>query len=190
MKTLWIWAVTGLLNACGGGQDGQPTAVPAATASGYASVPAAVAASLCQTDVGGNLLQGVVTHVHDGDTLTLTVAGTSYKIRLDSIDAPELDQPFGSLSQASLSSAVMGKTVRVAYAKTDVYGRIVGTVFTDTCQYVNLVQVQSGMAWFYRAYQCELSAGVRSQFVQAQNAASSDRLGPVSYTHLTLPTKA
>ena len=151
------------------------------------TVSTSVAASLCQTEVGGNLLQGVVTSVHDGDTLTLTVANTTYKIRLDSMDAPELEQPFGSLSQAALSSVVLGKTVRVAYAKTDLYGRIVGTVFTDSCQYVNLGQVQSGMAWFYRAYQCELSANVRSQFMQAQNAASSAHMGLWSQTNPTAP---
>lgn len=41
-------------------------------------------------------LVGKVVGVHDGDTLTLLVGRTQYKIRLDGIDAPELGQDFGS----------------------------------------------------------------------------------------------
>lgn len=37
----------------------------------------------------GQTLRGVVTHVEDGDTLTLTVAADQYKVRLADIDAPE-----------------------------------------------------------------------------------------------------
>ena len=84
--------------------------------------------------------------VHDGDTITLNAAGTEYQIRLDGIDAPELAQPFGSASQGSLSAMMLGKPVQVAYTKTDMYGRIVGAVFTDSCQYTNLLQATSGMA--------------------------------------------
>ena len=70
-----------------------------------------------------------------------------------------------------------GKSVKVAYAKTDQYDRIVGAVFTDSCQYVNLSQVATGMAWFYKAYQCEVSAAVRHQFTQAQDQAVESRSG-------------
>jgi len=40
-------------------------------------------------------LHGIVTEVQDGDSVTLLAAGTSYKIRLVDIDAPELAQPRG-----------------------------------------------------------------------------------------------
>lgn len=132
--------------------------------------------TLCDVAVGTKLLVGAVTKVHDGDTITLNVSGLTYPIRLDSIDAPELAQPFGSESQRALESIVFGKAVKVAYSKTDQYDRIVGAVFTDSCQYVNLNQVATGMAWYYKAYQCEISAAVRSQFALAQeNAATSKR---------------
>ena len=132
---------------------------------------------LCGVDVGAKLLEGLVTAVHDGDTITLGGAGTVYKIRLDSIDAPELAQPFGNASQTALAAAVLGKPVKVAYTKTDQYDRIVGAVFTDSCQYVNLNQVAAGMAWFYKAYQCEISAAARQQFSQAQGSAAGADLG-------------
>lgn len=184
-----------LLSACGGGGDATHTpttptsvnAVPDDLTSASDTPGLSQNATLCGVDVGGSLLQGVVTDVHDGDTLTLKSAGTTHKIRLDSIDAPELAQPFGSLSQTALASVALNKTVQVAYAKLDRYDRIIGAVFTDTCQYVNLAQVQSGMAWFYQAYQCEISAADRQQFLQAQNNAVAARMGLWSDASPTAP---
>jgi endonuclease YncB( thermonuclease family) len=170
-----------LLAGCGGGggDSASPAAVTAASSQTAPSqaVSTTPSAKLCGVDVGAKLLEGLVTAVHDGDTITLSSGGTAYKIRLDSIDAPELAQPFGSTSQGALSGAVLGKPVKVAYTKTDQYDRIVGAVFNDSCQYVNLNQVASGMAWLYKAYQCEISAAVRAQFAQAQDAAAAADLG-------------
>jgi endonuclease YncB( thermonuclease family) len=143
--------------------------------------------TLCGVDVAANVLLGTVTAVHDGDTLTLNVAGTSYKVRLDSIDAPELAQPFGSLSQVALANAVLGSSVQVAYAQTDQFGRIVGAVFDNTCHYVNLNQVATGMAWFYQTYQCEVSLAVRQQLAQAQSSAQNAKIGLWSQTAPTAP---
>ena len=164
--------VSALLVGCGGGGDGGNTvgtvSVPTTSTSGE---------TLCGVDVGAKRLEGSVSDVHDGDTITLTRAGTLYKIRLDSIDAPELAQPSGSFSQRTLANAVLGKSVKVAYTKTDQYDRIVGAVFTDSCQYVNLNQVATGAAWFYKAYQCEVSAAVRTLFAQAQDNAVNAKIG-------------
>lgn len=170
-----------LLGACGGGGS-SPSPPPTETPNA-----AALLSTLCGVDVGDKLLQGTVTNVHDGDTVTLNVGGTSYNVRMDGLDAPELAQTLGSQSQAALSNAVLGKSVQVTYTKTDKYGRIVGAVFTEGCQYVNLAQVSAGMAWFYKAYQCELSAPVRSQFAQAQDTASAAKLGLWSQNSPTPP---
>ena len=165
-----------LLAGCGGGSGDAGN--PASTAASPSpAVSAASSKTLCGVDVGPKLLEGTVTSVHDGDTITLGSGGTVYRIRLDSIDAPELLQPFGNTSQSALSAAVLGKPVKVAYTKTDQYDRIVGAVFTESCQYVNLNQVAKGMAWFYKAYQCEVSAAVRAQFSQAQGSAAAADVG-------------
>ena len=181
--TAFSLAVTSLAG-CGGGSGG---AGGLAACSGSACNPAQIgqtqfantnpSTTLCGINVGPKLLEGAVTSVHDGDTITLSSGGVTYHIRLDSIDAPELAQPFGNASQSTLTSAVLGKLVKVAYSKTDQYDRIVGAVFTDSCQYVNLNQVSAGMAWFYKAYQCEISAPVRLKFSQAQGSAAVADLG-------------
>lgn len=171
-KALATALVISTLTACGGGGGSGGDKQSASTG---ATLQAA--SQLCGIDVGSASLEGVVSNVHDGDTLTLSSGGSSYSIRLDGIDAPELAQPFGADSQIALSQKVLGKNVRVKYSKTDQYGRIVGAVFTDSCAYVNLEQVSTGMAWFYKAYQCELSAPVRSSFAQAQANAFAAKIG-------------
>ncbi|MBG6075269.1 thermonuclease family protein [Polaromonas sp. CG_9.11] len=192
MRNILACVFTGaLLLGCGGGDGGSdgcsggtanclPNDSKSTGNTGLASGATASetqGTTLCGVDVGNKLLEGLVTQVHDGDTVTLGSAASAYQIRLDSIDAPELAQPFGSLSQAALAKAVLGKSVKVAYSKTDQYGRIVGAVFTDSCQYVNLDQVAVGLAWFYKAYQCEISEAARNQFMQAQNKAVQEKAG-------------
>ncbi len=60
--------------------------------------------------------------------------------------------------------------------KRDRYGRIVGSVIVDG-QDVNLVQVKTGMAWFYRYYQKELSAENRKLYAQAEDEARANKKG-------------
>ncbi len=62
------------------------------------------------------------------------------------------------------------------WVKRDRYGRIVGFVIVDGHD-VNLAQVKSGMAWFYRYDQKELSAENRRLYAKAEDQARTDRLG-------------
>lgn len=180
-----------LLTACGGGGDGggggEPVSTPAptieillsATAPNdnllavYPTPSTTAGTSLCGYQVGSQRIYGTVTNVHDGDTVTIG----SQNIRLDSIDAPELTQTYGTQAQKTLETIVLGKPVTVAYTKLDKYGRTVGAVFTSDCTYVNLRQVAIGSAWFYRAYQCEISAESRNAFAAAEDAANAADLG-------------
>ncbi len=96
--------------------------------------------------------------VADGDTITvLDTDKVQHKIRLAGIDAPEKKQPFGNRSKESLSDLVFSKTVTVDTGKTDRYGREVGKVLIDGID-ANLVQVQRGFAWHYKAYEREQPA--------------------------------
>lgn len=97
-------------------------------------------------------IEGRVVGVHDGDTLTLLVAGNQQiKVRLAQIDAPESDQAFGQKSRQALAEMVFNKSVLVEMETVDKYGRTVGTVFVGGMD-VNKNQVARGMAWVYRKY--------------------------------------
>ncbi|PUE62983.1 hypothetical protein B9Z45_01105 [Limnohabitans sp. 2KL-17] len=156
-----LWALlVAFLSACGGGGDG---GMP---------VPSS-ALSYCGVTTGIGRIEGPVTSVHDGDTIT--VNGQS--IRLDSIDAPELSQAWGIQSRDHLATLVLNQRVTVTYAKKDLYERVVGTVFKPDCTNVSLKQVSSGAAWYYEAYQCEIEIRLRKAYAAAQTSARAAALG-------------
>lgn len=125
----------------------------------------------------GETIAGRVVGVADGDTITLLDGdNVQHKIRLAGIDAPEKKQPFGNRSKESLSELAYDKTVTVETDKRDKYGRQVGKVLVNG-QDVNLVQVERGMAWFYRQYQRELSPNDRRLYEAAEDMAKADKRG-------------
>jgi endonuclease YncB( thermonuclease family) len=90
--------------------------------------------------------------VADGDTLTLlTPAKTQVKVRLDQIDAPEKNQPFGDAAKRGLSDLVFDRTVEVTVRGQDRYGRTLGEVRARGTD-VNAAMVAAGQAWAYRDY--------------------------------------
>ena len=122
-------------------------------------------------------ITGLVVSVSDGDTITVLDANkVQHKIRLAGIDAPEKKQAFGNRSKESLSALAFDKTVNVETDKQDRYGRQVGKVLVNG-QDVNLVQVERGMAWFYRQYQREQSPNDRRLYEAAEDAARADKRG-------------
>ncbi len=98
----------------------------------------------------GDTVEGEVVGVTDGDTITLLVGKMNYRIRLDGIDAPEKDQPFGNQAKKALSDKVFGKTVRMLSKGQDRYGRTLGIVYSDGC--VNTAMVREGWAWHYKHF--------------------------------------
>lgn len=132
---------------------------------------------VCGVAAQGAELAGRVVAVHDGDTVTvLDAARTQYKIRLAGIDAPELHQAFGRVSQRHLSDAVKGRTVVVEWHKHDKYGRVVGTILLDGHD-MNLEQVRAGLAWHYKQYQREQPAADRVAYAHAEIEARAAHLG-------------
>ncbi len=129
------------------------------------------------SSVQAETLTGRVVGVSDGDTITvLDNTNTQFKIRLSGIDAPEKKQPFGQVSKKSLSDLVFDKHVTVDWHKLDRYGRTVGKVFINGID-VNLEQINRGYAWFYKKYQNEQPLQDRLDYLHAQEAAESNRIG-------------
>ena len=132
------------------GGAGAPAALPGQnpTATGStAGLPDSTA------NAGAQEVQGQVVKVADGDTITLKKTdGQTIRIRFLGIDAPEHDQAGGPASKAHLESLVAGRNVTVRYRNLDQYGRTVGKVLVDGKD-INLSQLQTGNAWFYRSYQ-------------------------------------
>lgn len=116
--------------------------------------------------------QGKVVKIADGDTVTvLDIDKKQIRVRLWGIDAPESKQPFGTKSKQFLSKLIFGQIVDIEGYKADQYGRILGKVYLDH-QYINLMMVQSGLAWHYKSY-----APKDADLAQAQSLATKQELG-------------
>jgi endonuclease YncB( thermonuclease family) len=125
-------------------------------------------------------VEGEVTRVIDGDTVTLTTReGTKLRVRLYGIDAPEVrheeiaGQPFGNEARAALKTLVLGRRVTVEIVDIDAHRRMVGIVHRSGMD-INLEMVRSGYAWAYRRY---LSAPYASRYLDAEREARGKRLG-------------
>lgn len=107
---------------------------------------------------GRYTLKGVVSKVADGDTVTLTVNGKSRRVRLDSIDAPEIGhgtqepgQPFAEAAQQYLDTLVGGRTLTAQCYEKDQFQREVCALILPDGNSANRVMVASGYAWAYTA---------------------------------------
>ena len=99
----------------------------------------------------GEVFTSSVTRVADGDTITVTRAGDAVRIRLDGIDTPETNQPFGREASAFLSARVLHQHVTVTVKDVDRYGRFVSRVSVGG-EDLSLALVAAGLAWHYVRY--------------------------------------
>ena len=106
----------------------------------------------------GAEMTGAVVGVPDGDVLELqTAAQKKFRVRLNGIDAPESEQPFGAKSKERLNQLVGGKTVRVVTQGEDRSGQIIGDVYfkdaratgSDEEIHLNNHLVEIGLAWHF-----------------------------------------
>ncbi len=109
--------------------------------------------------------------VNDGDTVTcLDTDGRHVRIRLRSIDAPELDQPGGPAARAALATKLTGGRVRVEGDARDQHGRLLGTLLVDDRD-VNREMVADGWAWAFTGFVDD------EELIAAESAARRTRRG-------------
>jgi endonuclease YncB( thermonuclease family) len=116
--------------------------------------PAADAAQAGSVPANGFLLEGKVVRVADGDTFTLLVRGRQERIRMASIDAPEVTknpdqpgQPYAQASRDALAGLIAGKTLSLRCFERDRYDRNICDVPLAEGGTANRRQVEAGMAW-------------------------------------------
>lgn len=90
-------------------------------------------------------ITGTVITVIDGDTITVSDAGTHYRVRLAGIDAPEAKQPHGIRSARSLAALCYRKAAKVEWKEKEQNAHL-GQV---TCEDkdAGAEQVRRGLAW-------------------------------------------
>ena len=99
-----------------------------------------------------------VLRVIDADTYIMLSGGSTYRLRLLGVDAPEPDQAFGPQAADSVAKLLpVGRVVLVAKAGMDLYGRTLGAVLLPTSTVaaagwpvpLDSLLVVRGWAWAY-----------------------------------------
>lgn len=130
-------------------------------------------------------LTGRVTHVYDGDTVSMRISGADQRVRLQGIDAPEHDQPYGKEARAHLAYLVLDREVRLDMTGKDKYGRLLGKIRVQPADCrgcgktldANLAMLTVGLAWWYRFYKDELSAEDQGRYEFAEKEARAKKAG-------------
>lgn len=153
----WL-AVVGalLLAACGGpGPSGSPSEVSRRTVT--------------------------VVSVHDGDTVRVRDArGQEQAVRLATIDAPELDQPYGPQARDAMRERVLGRQVTLEPRGRDRYGRTLAVLWLPANpqpQDLALWLLEQGLAWHYKAHAQEQPLTERWRYTMAETLARTSRRG-------------
>ncbi|HSC80552.1 MAG TPA: thermonuclease family protein [Chitinolyticbacter sp.] len=128
--------------------------------------------------VKGEIVEGRVIAVADGDTLTVLDDGlVEHKLRLAFVDAPEKAQAFGNVAKWQLSSRVYGRAIRAELIDVDRYGRGVARVWLGG-EDVNLALLNTGYAWHYTRYAERIQSGTEfARYAAAERQARAGQLG-------------
>lgn len=118
-----------------------------------------------------------VVGVVDGDTATVRdKTGRQITARLAGIDAPEKQQDFGQVAKDELARLIFGKKVTIVAYKQDIYGRTVAKILLDG-KNINLLMVESGLAWHYKEYEDEQPEADRLLYDAAEKKARGTLFG-------------
>ncbi|MDH2924418.1 endonuclease YncB(thermonuclease family) [Nicoletella semolina] len=110
-----------------------------------------------------------VIHISDGDSLTCLINNSPTKVRLQYIDAPELDQPYGESSKRGLAELVLNKQVKLLVSGRDRYNRLLAEVYDKRRGNINLKMVEMGLVWVY--------SYTKPIYSQAEQRAKRNHLG-------------
>jgi len=94
----------------------------------------------------GDMLEGRVKTVSDGDTLVVGRAGRARVVQLAGIDAPELMQEFGPEARQFVRDFTAGKQVKVEVLETKSRESVVGRVTVDGRDLAAAL-IERGLAW-------------------------------------------
>jgi len=159
------------------------------------TIAAFCCAMLAGAEAAAETMEGRVTRVWDGDTVTLTVDGLDHRVRLAAIDAPERGQPYGEEARRELARLALGQDARLETERSDPYGRLVGRLWVRPADCpgcgrtldAGLALLTTGHAWWYRRYADEQSPEARGQYEFAETEARAKRAGLWQDAHPIAP---
>ncbi len=123
-----------------------------------------------------------VVYVKDGDSVVVAILKDKNEIRLDSIDCPENDQPWGNNAAAGLIKLIGGKYVRLEQHGQDPYRRTLATIYvwnSQNCEWINVNErmVMLGHAWVMRRHYDHLPPDRQRKLNRLEQWAKSKKVG-------------
>ena len=116
------------------------------------------------------MLFGPFVSIVDGDSFKVKVQGVVMDVRLQGIDAPEMEQPFGRDAKGILERLIRDQQLVLVFDDVDRYGRIVARVWVGNVD-INREVIRSGAAWFDAEYARD------DELYEAERKARNARLG-------------
>ena len=98
-----------------------------------------------------------VVDVLDGDTITVLHEGVKKIVRLNAIDCPERNQPYGMDAKKPTTSRVMHTVVSIQAKDLDRDGRMVADVILAVTTSLNCELVKEGLAWWFFRYSSDVA---------------------------------
>jgi micrococcal nuclease len=92
------------------------------------------------------------TRILDGDTFEGRANDSTFRIRLNGIDAPERGQDFYNVSKQRLGELCKDSPLMVRLFNKDRYGRWIADVYTRNNILINYKLVEEGLAWHFKKY--------------------------------------
>lgn len=179
-KTIILMGLSVWLNACTLPQADTRPQLPETQSTPSPQIPKSTATK-------GTQYTATVIKVADGDTLTVRdTHGAQHKIRLAYIDAPEIKQNHGVISQTALSDLVLNQNVQIQVEDIDRYKREVAIVHVSE-QDVNYRQIELGHAWHYTEYAKTQLAQDFQRYQAAMSAAKAQKSGLWQYPRPQAP---
>jgi micrococcal nuclease len=120
--------------------------------------------------------------VVDGDTIDVFIDWRPVRIRLDSIDCPDDDQPWGDTAKYGLIKLIGGKYIKLEIHGFDHYGRTLATAYVPDKNggdwlNVNERMVTLGHAWVMRKYYDHLPPDRKKKLNRLENWSRSKKIG-------------
>jgi endonuclease YncB( thermonuclease family) len=149
----------------------------ALTAFALAVFAAGALAARAADDVpASKVLAGTVHRVTDGDSIEAKLQSGVVRVRLNAVDSPEYDQPYGKQSSAALAALLpLGANVELEVVTQDRFERMIAEVWLiaadGTRTHINEALVRGGHVWVYRRYLKNLA------FCDYEQTARDQKLG-------------
>ena len=124
-------------------------------------------------------LVGTVIAIESGDTFTLEMGNKTERIRLEGIDCPEVDQPFGNKAKTFTSRKILNKKVTVEVKSRDSYNGTWSVVLTPDGQDLNRELLKTGLAWWYHKYSDDHSLGELETKARLKHRGLWDQIAPM-----------